>query len=295
MRQLGCVTCHQTDHAGPTAPVAETAPTIDEAGAKLTSSWLAAMLDGSAANHHRGQLRMPRYDTAVAKPLVVALAKASGLAPETATDTSSVEATLSAEAALGVGLLGTNAAPRRHGLRRLSRFSRARSIGRRRPDLTHAGRRLRADWFRRWMRDPAPAFSPAPRCPTISLRPGPPKLGKPSARCGRRCRMATRCLYPRGSPARPLRTESPVSAGPQSRAHRHSLVHGPKPPRPRSPSGCPGGCLLLLRCRGKPPALRLAGGFLDTTGPSPKARSRDPTHAHSRPVWRTLPTSSTAP
>ena len=159
MRQLGCVTCHQTDHAGPTAPVAETAPTIDEAGAKLTPSWLASMLDGSAANHHRGQLRMPRYDTAVAQPLVAALAKASGDAPETATDTSSVEATLPAEAALGVGLLGTNAARDGMGCVGCHGFQGHDPLGEDGPDLTHAGRRLRADWFRRWMRDPARILS----------------------------------------------------------------------------------------------------------------------------------------
>ena len=155
MRQLGCVTCHQTDQGNPTAPVAETAPTLGEAGRKLTPSWLAAVLDGSAEGRHRGQLRMPRYDGAAAEPLVAALAKASGLAPETAADTPPTETTLSVEASRGVGFLGTDAAGDGMGCVGCHGFQGHDPLGEDGPDLTHAGRRLRADWFRRWMRDPA--------------------------------------------------------------------------------------------------------------------------------------------
>ncbi len=155
MRQLGCVTCHQTDQGGPTAPVAETAPTLAEAGRKLTPSWLAAVLDGSAEGRHRGQLRMPRYDGAAAEPLVAALAKASGLTPETAAATPPTETTLSVEASRGVGFLGTDAARDGMGCVGCHGFQGHDPLGEDGPDLTHGGRRLRADWFRRWMRDPA--------------------------------------------------------------------------------------------------------------------------------------------
>ena len=155
MRQLGCVTCHQVDHIGPTAPVAETAPTLSEAGAKLTPSWIASTLDGSADNHHRRQLRMPRYDAAVSEPFVAALAKASGLAPDTASDTGPTETAFSTTAARGVGFLGTNASRDGMGCVGCHGFQGHDPLGEDGPDLTHAGRRLRSDWFRRWMRDPA--------------------------------------------------------------------------------------------------------------------------------------------
>ncbi len=159
MRQLGCVTCHQTNHAGPTAPLAETAPTLTEAGAKLTPSWLASVLDGSAESRRRGQLRMPRYVAAVAKLLVAALAKASGLAPKTAADIPPAETALSTEAARGVGFLGTDAARDGMGCVGCHGFQGHDPLGEDGPDLTHAGRRLRANWFRRWMRDPARILS----------------------------------------------------------------------------------------------------------------------------------------
>ncbi len=154
MRQLGCVTCHQADHAGPTAPVAETAPTLSEAGGKLTPSWIGSMLEGSAKSRHDRQLRMPGYDPAVAGPLVSALAKAAGLPPKTpgAQEAESMPAT---EAALGVGLLGTDATRKGMGCVGCHGFQGHDPLGEEGPDLTHAGRRLRSDWFRRWMRDPA--------------------------------------------------------------------------------------------------------------------------------------------
>ena len=155
MQQLGCLTCHQVDHVGPTAPLAETAPTLTEAGAKLTPSWIASMLDGSADNHHRRQLRMPRYDGAVSEPLVAALAKSSAVPPATAANTSPAETALSAEASRGVGFLGTNAARDGMGCVGCHGFQGHDPLGEDGPDLTHAGRRLRSDWFLRWMRDPA--------------------------------------------------------------------------------------------------------------------------------------------
>ena len=154
LSQLGCITCHKIGESDSTAALAEAAPVLTEIGAKLKPTWISSMLQGTAKTYHRRQLRMPRYEPAVEKYLVSALVKSVGLSPELTTGTA-VGVSHSVEVTRGIGLLGTDASRDGMGCVGCHGFQGHNPLGEDGPDLTHVGERLRFEWFRRWMSDPA--------------------------------------------------------------------------------------------------------------------------------------------
>jgi cytochrome c2 len=152
VRELRCVQCHEMNQWTPTAAIAERAPSLTGIGAKMRSGWLRDVMSKGRRIREGIELRMPEYDVAWAEPLIAGFAKAAGIAPGDGPPASSATA---ARQAAGVGILGTN--PEKNGLACITchGWGEHDPLGEDGPTLTHAGRQLRYDWFRQWMRDPA--------------------------------------------------------------------------------------------------------------------------------------------
>ena len=148
--QLRCVACHETDLGDPTGSLAESAPSLSDAGFRLQKSWI----DNVMTNHRRTQtektLRMPDYDPRYVAGFSTAIARASGVDPG---NTSLGPSTNPERQSTGVRLLTGQGCIGCHG------FGEHPPLGEEGPHLTRTGERLRFDWFQRWMRNPARILS----------------------------------------------------------------------------------------------------------------------------------------
>ena len=153
---LRCTTCHAMDAALPTSAIAEKAPPLTGLGARLAPQWLREVLVEGRRSHAEFELRMPHYSSDHVKPLIDGFARAAGLqpgaAPTAPPQASSVSTT-------GVQMLGTNASQGGLGCIGCHGFGEHNALGEEGPALTHVARRVRYDWFQRWMRDPARILS----------------------------------------------------------------------------------------------------------------------------------------
>ena len=154
--QLRCVACHETDHGAPTAPLAEQAPSLADAGAKLRGAWISGVMTKGKRTHTEGHLRMPHYDPRYVAEVSAAMAKVSGLGPG---DGDAGPAVSASRESTGVGLLGTNSAKEGMSCIGCHGFEDKAPLGEDGPHLSQTGERLRFDWFQRWMRDPARILS----------------------------------------------------------------------------------------------------------------------------------------
>ena len=156
LRRFGCVRCHQMDHAGPLAALAEAAPVLTGVGSKLKTSWLRAVLNDGKRAHSWMTLRMPEYEAAHTSGLADGFAKAAGIAPG---DGEGPPASAQARVSHGHGLLGTNPETAGMGCIGCHDWGEKKSLGEHGPQLISAEARLRYDWYVRWMRDPSRILS----------------------------------------------------------------------------------------------------------------------------------------
>jgi mono/diheme cytochrome c family protein len=156
LEQLRCTACHALDRMRPSVQLAEGAPALTDAGAKLRTSWIDAVLTRRERIQPWLALRMPDYDPRHAGPLAGAFAQAAGREPG---DGPPAPAVTEAHRTRGAGMLGTN--PQNGGLACIGchDWGKYKSLGEEAPQLINAASRLRYDWYTRWMRDPARILS----------------------------------------------------------------------------------------------------------------------------------------
>ncbi|MBI3693948.1 MAG: c-type cytochrome, partial [Acidobacteria bacterium] len=156
LRQLRCVACHQLDSLGPTATLAEGAPPLTDAGAKLRTGWIEQVTTGRRRVRSWLDLRMPAYDPRHAGPLAAEFAQAAGVepgdgpAPPPATD---------AQRARGGGMIGADAKQGGVACVGCHDWGAYKSGGEPGPQLIDATQRLRYDWYVQWMLNPARILS----------------------------------------------------------------------------------------------------------------------------------------
>ena len=155
-QQLRCVACHETDHGDATAPLAEKAPSLADAGAKLRRSWISDVMTKQKRARTEGDLRMPHYGPPYAAEFSAAMAKVSGAGPN---DDEAGPAVSANQESSGVGLLGSNSAKQGMSCIGCHGFGEHAPLGEDGPHLSQTAERLRFDWFRRWMGDPARILS----------------------------------------------------------------------------------------------------------------------------------------
>ena len=155
-QQFRCVACHETDHGGPTASLAEKAPSLAGAGAKLRRAWISDVMTKQKRARTEGDLRMPHYGPPYAAEFSVAMAKVSGAGPN---DGEAGPAVSADQESAGAGLLGTNSAKQGMSCIGCHGFGEHAPLGEDGPHLSQTAERLRFDWFQRWMRNPARILS----------------------------------------------------------------------------------------------------------------------------------------
>lgn len=154
--QFRCVACHQVDQTAPTATLAEAAPTLTDAGAKLRTGWIDGVITKRARVRGWLELRMPDYDSRQVKLMAAAFAKASGVEPG---DGASSPAATDAQRARGAGMIGNN--PAKGGMACIGchDWGIHKSTGEQAPQLINTALRLRYDWYHRWMLSPGRILS----------------------------------------------------------------------------------------------------------------------------------------
>jgi cytochrome c2 len=128
LHQLRCVNCHSSDFGSPVVSLNEAAPPLDDIGSKLRSSWIAKVMGGRQRSRKYLALRMPHYDARHAGSLEFAKV---GTDPRQG----------------GMGCVGCHD------------WGEYKSLGEEGPQLINVTDRLRADWYQRWMRNPARILS----------------------------------------------------------------------------------------------------------------------------------------
>ena len=149
MEQLRCGACHSIAGEPPTGALAEAAPPLTDVGAKLRAESLEQAIGSGTRILDWQELRMPTYRTEDASWLASALAKASGIAPGTDDDPE-----LSGDAKTGLSMLGMDGSQGGLGCVGCHGWRQFAALGENGPNLFETGRRLRRDWFLRWMRGP---------------------------------------------------------------------------------------------------------------------------------------------
>jgi mono/diheme cytochrome c family protein len=156
LEQLRCAACHALDHLRPPVALAEAAPPLTDAGAKLRTGWIEQVMTKRQRSRRWLELRMPEYGPGHSKTLAVAFAKAAGMEPG---DGPAAPAATEAHRTRGAGMIGAD--PRRSGLACIGchDWGSYKSLGEEAPQLIDITRRLRWDWYYRWMLDPARILS----------------------------------------------------------------------------------------------------------------------------------------
>jgi len=150
LQQLRCHGCHEIDGRAPTGVIAETAPPLTGVGRKLKASWIERVISSQQVTLDWQQLRMPNYGQTHAAWLASALAKSSGV------DTGEAAPTRpDGDRQKGHDMLGVDAQESGMGCIGCHGWEQFPSLGENGPNLSKAGRRLRFQWFERWMRQPA--------------------------------------------------------------------------------------------------------------------------------------------
>lgn len=150
LRQLRCHGCHEIDGQPPTGVIAENAPPLTDVGRKLNTAWIERAISSHQATLEWQQLRMPSYGATHAAWLAAALAKSAGVDPQ------GVSPTLAGgDRQKGHDMLGVAAEKSGMGCIGCHGWGEFPSLGENGPNLIDVGRRLRPQWFERWMRQPA--------------------------------------------------------------------------------------------------------------------------------------------
>jgi mono/diheme cytochrome c family protein len=157
LQKMNCSACHETDDAKPVSEDAEKLPPLSNVGAKLKREWIQQVLnDRRARVRFWLKTRMPEFGGAVSNVGAQAVA-AAGI------DENEPKVAINPHAiAQGQELVGANDPKKNptgmgcvtcHSLREFKPAVAADAT--RGPELTLMSTRLRQDFFRRWMHDPA--------------------------------------------------------------------------------------------------------------------------------------------
>jgi mono/diheme cytochrome c family protein len=162
LERLRCGACHAMLDSQPAAGLAEAPPPLIDTGAKLRKAWLEGVLTGHNRALHGMDLRMPQYEREQVRDLIEGFAKAAGVAPDASLrrfGDFGAQPPVEALQQRGHGLLGTN--PAKGGMACIGchDWGEHKALGEHGPQLISAAQRLREDWFRRWMLDPARILS----------------------------------------------------------------------------------------------------------------------------------------
>jgi mono/diheme cytochrome c family protein len=157
VQKLNCAACHETDQAKPVSEDAEKLPPLTNVGAKLKREWIQQVLNDKRARVRFWlKTRMPEFAGAVSNVSAQAVAAAGvdEAEPKIALNPKMI--------ALGQELVGANDPKNNptgfgcvtcHSLREFKPAVAADAT--RGPELTLMSTRLRSDFFRRWMHEPA--------------------------------------------------------------------------------------------------------------------------------------------
>ncbi len=148
LRRLACASCHPFEGRQP-AGLKESAPTLAQAGFKLRESWVEALLGGTERLRPWMGLRMPRFGEKNVRALVEGFGAAAGVDPAVDRLPPAPDA---AQAVTGVRLVGSG--PGGLSCVVCHDFLGRPAGGTRGPEMSTMSRRLRPEWFRRWMREP---------------------------------------------------------------------------------------------------------------------------------------------
>jgi len=152
VRALRCTACHALDAEGPTAALRETPPPLTVAGEKMRASWLESVLVGTRRVRPWMGIRMPKFAEARVRPLVRGLAAHAGVEP----GEGEPEREPSRDDRLaGLALLGRS----EYSCLSCHDYKEFAALGTRGPDLRFMHARIRPEWFRAWMREPARLIS----------------------------------------------------------------------------------------------------------------------------------------
>ena len=157
VKQLRCVACHVHDNHGPSVPLTEAVPSLTVAGPKLRTTWAEGVLTGDKRVRAWLELRMPHFKSDVVAPLARQMAKASGIKPG---DGPAAPILISnQDIGRGATMIGSDGS--RGGLSCISchDWGEYKSMGERGPQFINVAERVRFDWFRRWMHQPARILS----------------------------------------------------------------------------------------------------------------------------------------
>jgi len=178
MAALNCFACHSRDGSGgPIPPRAEyftivggadlgdegrIPPHLTRVGDKLRPEWLREVLLNKGAARPYMATRMPQFGQANVAPLLSAFLRADSSSKVEAPTEPSLGTTAGHNVGYGRKLVGTE------GLSCISchLFAQHKSLGIPAMDLTMMTRRLKKDWFHRYLLDP-PSLRPGTRMPTF--------------------------------------------------------------------------------------------------------------------------------
>ena len=122
----------------------------------MRTGWIEEVMTKRQRSRRWLELRMPEYEPGHSKTLAVAFAKAAGREPG---DGPAAPVATEAHRTWGAGMIGTD--PRRSGMACIGchDWGSYKSLGEEAPQLIDITRRLRWDWYYRWMLDPARILS----------------------------------------------------------------------------------------------------------------------------------------
>jgi mono/diheme cytochrome c family protein len=162
LQALRCVACHQLDAAEPSRSLSERVPPLTGAGDKLRVSWLTAVLTEKLRVRPDLRLRMPHFASAQVAGLPRGLAALCGVGPEPDGEPPEGGEVDAPEAlgAKGVHRLGTDGEHGGLSCIACHDFDKHRPlVDEKGPELRSTARRVRFDWFRRWMLAPSRILS----------------------------------------------------------------------------------------------------------------------------------------
>ncbi len=151
--KLRCNQCHEVDGQAAQAAAAKPAPSLTGVGDKLRREWFEHVLSEESRTFEGFDLRMPNYPVH-ADALADGFMKSSGAAEQ------STEPSASAAARdRGHGMLGVDSKAGGMGCIGCHGWDPFPPLGESGPRVDTVAKRMRYDWFERWMRDPARIFT----------------------------------------------------------------------------------------------------------------------------------------
>ena len=157
LTELHCTSCHALGNRTPSLPLVSRVPTLSGIGGKLTTEWIAAVLEKKKRIRPYLQVRMPHFVPALIEGLSETLSRMEGVDDGLAADRppSAPEDGTPGLVAAGVALLGADVEEGGLSCITCHDFLDHRPIADEKgPQMISITERLRFDWFRRWILNP---------------------------------------------------------------------------------------------------------------------------------------------